>query len=110
MPTLPDHGSTHHDGARRPVPTQAAAGLALVKRFSPAGWQIENPYGEFWLATRKRGNEQRIIAAQTVIALYGKLQRIETDEAPQAPPRGTYPDVAAAYLAYLDQLGGEGTG
>jgi hypothetical protein len=112
MPTLPDHGSAHHDGARRPVPvpTQAAAGLALVKRFSPAGWQIENPHGEFWLATRKRGSEQRIIAAQTVITLYGKLQRIETDEPAHAGPRGTYPDSVAAYLAYLDDLGRVGTG
>jgi hypothetical protein len=107
MPTLPDHDSAHHDGARRPVPvpTQAAAGLALVKRFSPAGWQVENPHGEFWLATRKRGSEQRIIAALTVIALYGKLQRIEADEAPQAGPCGTYPDATAAYLAYLDGIG-----
>ena len=112
MPTLPDHDGPHHESARRPVPvpTQAAALLALVKRFGPAGWQVENPHAEFWLATRQRGNEQRIIATQTVIALYGKLQRIETDETPQAWPRGTYPDPVAAYLAYLDDLGRVGTG
>ncbi len=107
MPALPDHGSAYHGSARRPVPvpSQAAALLALVKRFSPAGWQLEQPHGEFWLAIRQRGSEQRIIAAQTVIALYGTLQRIEADEAEQAGPCGTYPDATAAYLACLDAMG-----
>lgn len=104
MNTIPDH-----DGECPPrpvpVPSQNAALLALVRRFAPDGWEVENPHGEYWLALRVRGSEQRIIAAQTVIALYGSLQRIEASEAPQAGPCGTYPDATAAYLAYLDRTG-----
>ena len=73
MSSVPDDHQPYHDGvpspASVPAPTQAAAALALVKRFSPAGWQIENPNGEFWLAIRQRGSEQRVIAAETVLAL-----------------------------------------
>lgn len=107
MPTIPDHDDAHHDDAHPlkpvPVPSQNVALLALVRRFSPDGWEIENPHGEYWLAARQRGSEQRIIVAQTVIALYGKLARIASDESAQ--PSGLYPDPVAAYFGYLADLG-----
>jgi hypothetical protein len=85
------------------LPVVPTALLALVRRFSPDGWEIENPRGLYWIATRQRGNEQRIIAAQSVIALCGKLHRMASEEADQ--PSGTYPDAVADYLADLDRLG-----
>lgn len=112
MPTIPDHDRQHHDDAPPlrpvPVPAQDVTLLALVKRFSPDGWEIDNPHGEFWQAIRRRGSEQRIIAANSVITLYSRLARIASDEAQQPP--GIYPDPVAAYLAYLDDLGRVWTG
>jgi hypothetical protein len=83
--TIPDH-----DGGCPPrpvpVPSQNAALLALVRRFAPDGWEVENRTANTGLLSGVRGSERRIIVDQSVIALYGKLQRIASDES--APPPG----------------------
>lgn len=45
-----------------------------------------------------------------MIALYGTLQRIEAEAAPQDGPGGIYPDAVAGYLAYLNDPGRVPTG
>ena len=97
-----------HPSTTRPVPPPSpqAALLALVTRFR--GWQVEHPHAEYWTATRQRGTEVRVIAAHTPVALYGKLARVEADEA--AAPVAPALDAMARYLEYLDQLSRVGTG
>ena len=107
MSSVPDDHWPHHDGspspAAVPVPAQDVALLALVKRFSPAGWQILHPHAQHWEAFRQRGSEQRTIVASSVITLYARLARVASEDADQ--PTGTYPDPVAAYVAHLGRLG-----
>jgi hypothetical protein len=69
-PSVPDDHQPGHDGTRRPAPapSQQAAALALVRRFSPQGWQLHHPLADWWEAFRQDGTEQRVIIAHTVIA------------------------------------------